>query len=279
MIDYIVTCCTKNDLKVFLKSLHYIKKYIQYQNLILTVPDKDFDLFKNNIDLQKFSILLKKDSDVILQNESNIVKSILSEKGFSFMYGWYIQQFIKIRISSEFNDKKILIWDSDTIPLRPLNFFLKDKIIYFTGTEYHEPYFITLNRILNISKQIPNSFIAQCFPFYSFMSKDMINDLGGDQKFIKKIMNNISSSISFSEYETLGNYFLYKYPDSFEPNYSPWLRDGYKRFFFNRGKLDSTINSLQFKYSFVSFEKLDRSKFKYIFNYFYNKLRSIINKF
>jgi hypothetical protein len=45
------------------------------------------------------------------------------------------------------------------------------------GYEYHEPYFIMLNKILGIKKKTPHSFVAQCFPVQSIDAKNLIKKI------------------------------------------------------------------------------------------------------
>ena len=270
----IVSCCCRQDLETFKFSYEYIEKYIPNSGFYLFVPDKDYDIF--TINLKNFKgLVIRRDSDIISKKNSDIVMNKLILLNKRNMYGWYIQQFIKIKAASKFSENEtVIIWDSDTIPLRPLSFKNKNGgHNYFVGSEYHEPYFNTLLNFTSISKQIEHSFIAQCLPIYSHHVRELITELGGDSDWIENIMLNLdeSSDCAFSEYETLGNFVLGRYPHLVHINWSSWARNGYQLLFFRRD-LKSGLQDLNGKYSYVALEKYNISKFKYIYRLLIAKL-------
>ena len=193
------------------------------------------------------------------------------------MYGWYLQQFIKIKLAASLDEDSIaLIWDSDTIPFRPLNFIgSNNSLNYFVGYEYHEPYFITLNKILNINKKTPHSFIAQCFPVYGGDARCLIEKLGGDA-WIDNIVNSLNSDslCQFSEYETLGNYLLEYHPEKVNLSFAPWFRDGII-YFYIFGNLKKAIRRLEYRYCFAAFEKINVSRSAWLISKLKKILKSI----
>jgi hypothetical protein len=199
----------------------------------------------------------------------------LQRRSISHMHGWYLQQFIKIQIASEqYKESIVLIWDADTVPLRPLNFIGSNgELYYFVGTEYHEPYFTTLRTLLNIDKLTPYSFIAQCIPLKASTAKSLIVELGGND-WVDNIMKSLSdgSDCLFSEYETIGNYVLANNhnPVIFVP--APWLRDG-DRYYYKYGCLEKAINKLQYDYSYAAFEKLNDNKIVWEAKKIYGRVR------
>jgi len=277
-ISTIISTLTINDLDVFSVGIEYIFKYIEFQNITISVPDRDVDaIAKELANYNRLKIVA--DSSVINENQRNEIKSQLDNCGFPQMYGWYLQQFIKIKLVADLHEDAIaLIWDSDTIPLRPLNFIGNNNSLnYFVGYEYHEPYFIMLNKILGIKKKTPHSFVAQCFPVQSIDAKNLIKKIGGD-KWIFNIMNSLDSDSlnQFSEYETLGNYLLEYHPEKVNLSFSAWSRNG-NIYFYIFGDLKKAIKKLEYKYSFVAFEKINItrmswmiSKFKKLFIYIKN---------
>jgi len=262
----IITCCTKKDILTFESGIVNIEKYLKFSLIILCVPDEDYSLFVKKFE-NKINIKIKKDSEIIDEKKTNLILSKLKKNNNQKMYGWYLQQFIKITESAKYKeDVPILIWDSDTIPLRPLQFINSDKTLnFYVSNEYHEPYFNTIKKALQYEKIIPQSFIAQCIPLYSRHSQKLIEKLGGNEKWIHKIMDSLdlSSNCSFSEYETLGTFIAHNEPKVINLCVAPWKRDGYRDVFI-KGSITEAIKVNSFEYAYVAIEKADRSKLEYL---------------
>jgi len=265
MINYIITTLTIRDLRVFSIGIKYIEKYIDYEEIFLSVPDKDYLIIKEHFKEMKINIL--KDSDLISQEEFNTIKITLAKMDMAEMYGWYVQQFVKIKfIAMQNADKLCLIWDADTVPLRPLNFISNNGgLNYFVGYEYNEPYFTTIENLLSIKKLTPYSFISQCFPVYSKSVHLLISQIGNGN-WIHFIMNNLASGSKnlFSEYETLGNFLLHQKSSRVNFIHSPWMRDGIF-YYYIYGSIEKAISNLKYKYSYVAFEKINVSFVKWIY--------------
>jgi len=135
--------------------------------------------------------------------------------------GWYLQQILKIEfIRRQNEDENILIWDSDTVPLKKLDFINERGILeMYEGIHHpriHEPYFNTIKSILGIDREINKSFISQNMIVKSKWIVnlcDSIQEHTGEFNWINALLSRIdyNSSISaFSEYETIGT-FINKY--------------------------------------------------------------------
>lgn len=195
-IDSVVSCATKKHIKVWEYTSKYLNKYILAENYYVIVPPDQITLFKD-ITPSNFNIL----------NEEEIVPNPKCE-------GWIYQQLLKIEATSIFGPR-VLIWDGDTVPLKPMSdvFFPEEDIIQiFTSSEYHVPYFNTINHLLNIpSRLVDFSFIAQCLPVYSKdiqYLKTCIEETQ-DKQWVNAIINAIRDTGRFSEYETIGNFILH----------------------------------------------------------------------
>lgn len=155
------------------------------------------------------------------------IKNILKEKiGNGSRAGWYFQQFLKMSYSLVTKSNYYLIWDSDLILLKELDFFTKDnKMIIYKKTEYHIPYFETLEKILGLGKKFDFSFIAEHFLIKTKIMKEMIEKIEVNKNiegkyFFEKILNSISIKdlpySGFSEFETYGTYALSNFVENFE---------------------------------------------------------------
>ena len=134
--------------------------------------------------------------------------------------GWYLQQLIKLAAIDYLqagDDQLMLIWDADTVPLKKLNFYKDGRCIYFMGLEHHPPYFISLSRIINLTKLVNFSFIAQCFVLKKKWIKEFISELEELHKinWFEAILgqSDLTHPSGFSEYETLGNWLMARHKD------------------------------------------------------------------
>ena len=148
--------------------------------------------------------------------------------------GWYVQQIVKIRAAAapDLADEDIvLIWDSDTVPLRPLRFVDADgRLLYFRARENQAPYFRTMERLAGIPKVEKNSFVAQCIPSRAGWVRGLIAEVESraGMPFSEALFSTLEGlgEAEFSEYETLGNYALSRHPGGMGPANIPWERNG-----------------------------------------------------
>ena len=147
-IDKVICLCSIKDIHTWLYSSRYIKKYISATSYEVIVPESHYLIFKT-LTIEPWIVISENEISPFL-NLEYVKKKIPFDN--QYRAGWYLQQLLKIQAilnDGEINSR-ILIWDSDTIPLKNLNFFIEDKVIFFTGTEHHIPYFDTIKKIVEI---------------------------------------------------------------------------------------------------------------------------------
>lgn len=180
--------------------------------------------------------------------------------------GWYYQQFLKMKYATICNDDYYMVWDGDTIPCKEFSMFNQDVNLPYLDlkTEYHEDYFVTLEKILpGVHKPIQKSFIAEhmlfrCDIMLRLMSDIEKNDSLGGVCFWEKILLAVGkekiNSNSFSEFETYGSYIAYKYLGSYRLR--DWHSFRYGGEFFEIDKIsDSDFEWLAKDFYAISFEK------------------------
>ena len=149
--------------------------------------------------------------------------------------GWYYQQLIKYSFS--FHQPEVpyyLIWDADTIPLRPLSFFSSEgKSLLAESDELHLPYRESYQRLfLEEPPSGLKSFIAQHMMMKKAIVQEMLTTIdanfAGNESWAWKLMRSLPSKglNLFSEYETYGWYSTLHYPDQISRINRRWLRDG-----------------------------------------------------
>jgi hypothetical protein len=163
------------------------------------------------------------------------LRGCLAAVGTDRRYGWYLQQFLKLSaLRAMPADRRAIIWDADTLPLRPLRFFDADGAPrFYTGSESHGPYFTTTRALLGYGKQTTRSFVAQSLPVVTDWAHEFFDHLEEDgRSWSDRILDVIEPRIpsSFSEYETLGSFFLRRHPDEMRWQTGAWIRGGYRAF-------------------------------------------------
>lgn len=210
------------DVNKLLGNVNICFKYLPIKNIYVAAPED-----------VKPIIEAAKDSRIIFLNENEFIdaekiKALYSARtgGSAGHAGWYIQQFIKMQFARFTQDEYYLIWDSDTIPVKPVKMFYQDMRPYFDmKTEYYPAYFETMNVILpGIYKAINKSFISEHMLIRSEYMREMLDEIEGNEdiqgkNFQEKIINAIDLkdivSSGFSEFETFGNYVLLRHPESY----------------------------------------------------------------
>jgi hypothetical protein len=158
----------------------------------------------------------------------------LSLPGFPKGAGWYFQQLIKFAFCfRKEGEGYYLIWDADTIPLRPLEFFdSSGRMLFAMAEEEHAPYFENYRRLLCEDAQREFSFVAQHMIVQKSILREMLGKIEanfpGADSWAWKIMRNLkgSSTNLFSEYEMLGHYVKNNYPARAAHRQLCWLRQG-----------------------------------------------------
>ncbi len=256
----------------FLKfTIRYIKKYLT-PNIIYIITDIRFSRYlPREILHDENCVVIDENSLLDGMTLDSIKKLFIELKRVKIGAGWYFQQLLKMAfsLSSYCDTDYYLSWDSDTIPLRRIDFFDGSGRPYFTmKSEHHAPYFVAIERILGITRTNSQSYIAENMMFNKNIMKELINSiqnkegLKGDtwyQKIIYALEPESISPMGFSEFETYGNYCLNFHPDSYKERYLPSFRSGgliQGRFVSNR-----ILEKLSFDQATASFEIYDRPPF------------------
>ena len=183
---------------------------------------------------------------------------------FSQGPGWYFQQLLKFQFAFCLTDDDYyLIWDADTVPLRPLEFFdAEGRMLLTKAEEFHVPYFQTYKNILGRPATREFSFIAQHMVIQKSVLRGMLAEIeshcAGNESWAWKIMRNLGGEGSnrFSEYETYGHYIKEKHPERVVFRELPWLRRGASEC--GRNPSPQALARLGEKYFYASFEESER---------------------
>jgi hypothetical protein len=228
----IVSTCLARDLPVY---------RLTYQSLRRHLPDAEIHVITKREDFPKFTEACGR--ELTLWDEADLVPNMTLGELRKIPYpffpkgaGWYFQQFLKFAFVNVSNDDEYyLIWDADTVLLRPIELFNPEgKPYYTTATEYHIPYFETYQAIFGNKAHREFSYISQHQIIRKRVLREMLSKMEAlhpsSKNWAWAIMENLSGSGSnlFSEYETYGHYLKSEYPDSFVVRNLDWTRNGGK---------------------------------------------------
>lgn len=156
------------------------------------------------------------------------VKDALISYKRADMAGWYFQQFLKLAFAlTNYAKDYYLVWDADTIPLNKITFFDNNALLINPKKEFHEAYFRTIHNLFGLDKEVNYSFIAEHMMLRVDVVKEILNKLGSSwwQTILRKA-DVASERQCFSEFETIGTYSSYYYPDLYKTRNLSTLRCG-----------------------------------------------------
>lgn len=212
------------------KDTSFVKHVVEYvnrnvigcENIYILTNVKNFKRLKSVGAVPNVKIL--DENELVPELDFCIVCECIKKNGGSInRVGWYFQQFLKYAFAkSKWAKDYYLTWDADTLSLNPISFFDGDKPLFTKKIEFHEPYFITLNNILDFGKLVDYSFIAEHMMFKSSIVKELLHSIESNSHtvgstWVEKIV--IACDFSdkrgnlFSEFETYGNYCIKYHPN------------------------------------------------------------------
>ena len=216
----VVICVSSKDCLIVKKTIFYIRRNIESDNIYLITDRRSFGFFSKRF-RSKYNVSLIDEEEIVADRWQ---LEAIAGRHFTCVdrFGWYYQQFLKMEFArSSYAKDYYLIWDSDTIPLNRLSFLTPSKMIFTPKTEYHEPYFRTIQAFFGYGKAVDYSFIAEHMLISVPIMKELIrkietSGIPGDSWF-EKVINATPADEpnGFSEFETYGTYCHYNYPDYF----------------------------------------------------------------
>lgn len=217
----IVICVGPNDIDIIESQIEHTKtNIIGYRNIYLICSDS--------------SISIK---DCITIDESIFpftINTVSNFHGTSNRNGWYLQQLLKLYAGCVIPNilHRYLVIDADTFFLKPTTFIENNKCLYNYGSEYHEPYFIHMNKLHESLIRIhqDKSGICHHMMFETTHIKeifDMVENKHHDlfyNVFLKLIPN--MNGAEASEYEIYFNYMLQYHPNEMGLRKLHWENTG-----------------------------------------------------
>ncbi len=262
-ISIVIPHIARNN-NLLIQNIPYILKNISPKHIYILTKKETIE----ELNTLKSANITFIDEDTVLEGLTfEGIKELLSQINVvQRRTGWFFQQFLKYAWALKPEAEEYYItWDSDTFPIQPVSFFQDNKPIFIKKDEYNPAYFETIQRLLNINKCIPDSFIAETMIFKTNIVKEIISKIESNSKlkgntFYEKILYAIQFSQNpckgYSEFETYGTYVITNYPDLYTFRQSKGFRNGAKYYGLRPSKKDLSRASL--KYDIISFERWNK---------------------
>ena len=228
----VVSACLSRDLPIYRST---------YRSLRTHLPDAEIHVVTRRSEFGKFRDACG--NDLHLWDEDEIVPgmTLADLRSYPLPFfpagaGWYFQQFLKWGFMDVSNaDPHFLIWDADTVLLRPLEFFDNAGLPYLTrANEYHLPYFQTFEKLTGETATEKMSFISQHQLIEKSILQELLDEVAAKSPsgrgWAWSIIENLQGTGTnlFSEYETYGHYVRLSHPTTATLRELPWTRNGRK---------------------------------------------------
>lgn len=273
----IVLACRRKDLEILRLALPRLRRFIPHRKCVIFTSSKNLRLFSSVLGC-----------DVDLVDEDGVIPTMtlhgLQKRGnlpgFPEGAGWYFQQFLKLSYPQlDPGAERYLIWDADTLPLRPMHVFdakgqslltpasmgaavpppgvrLDEPTIQTLeqATVPHEDYFKNYEHLLQEPCLGKTSFIAQHMPIQTktlgSMLRQIDRNIPGQEHWAWKILFHLQGGGRnlFSEYEFYAHYALQHAPELHRARPLAWSRGGRLRnpASSHSAQLDSWAKTLDF---------------------------------
>jgi len=224
-VDLVISVCSPADIDVWKVVSRVLPDRVPALRHIVIVPDESLVLFQNATDER---IQVQGENSYTHRFLPDLEESLRAAENMG-RRGWYLQQFVKLEAIRRLESgQRAIIWDADTVPLRVVSLFDADEApIFYPSSEYHLPYFATINRALGLDRLVSFSFIAQCLAVNEEWSAPLFQELGGDSWHVRLLAAaDLRESSAISEYELLGTWFSHHGNEPVHWKKSSWLRSG-----------------------------------------------------
>lgn len=265
----LISFCTKAHSEVWKLTSQGLIKFVQADRFIVFVPDNEVNFFRS-ITNHKIEVFSEKKLPSKFYFNLNIA---INKANNIPRFNWYYQQFLKIESLIEIQSQNLIIWDSDCVPVRSMNFFSSEGFPkYIMSDEFHSEYFLNLEKLLGLKKINTKSYIAPGFPITKKWIEEFVYDV---QKFNNGLewydaiisTTDFSKASGFSEFETLGSWIQANHENEIMVFNCNWERFGQSKIGYAKNlELSQVINfANQKNLDVISFENWDVRGFKKYF--------------
>jgi hypothetical protein len=259
VIAEVISVCSSKDIDAWTVAAKRVVQYIKADSYLVIVPDKEVKLF-SKVTCAPYQV--NPESDYVGNAKERISQKL--DAANQHRVGWYLQQFVKISaILARKDGDVVLIWDADTVPLKPLEFIdANGQLAYYRGEEFRKSYFDFLERALGLKRTQTFSFIAQSLVLRVVWARELFQALEKNAQlpWMDAILSYVDPSepAGFAEFETLGAWIWHHHRNEIVISDRPWYRNGFSLVGNPLTLSPSVWRGLAKHYDFVSFEIWDQ---------------------
>lgn len=251
-----VTCSPKHA-AVWQRAAVNLLRHVHAVDHVVAVPDEAVPLFRS-ITPRVFEVVPE---SRYLAQSGPALRAAMAEHD-PLRLPFYLQQFVKLEAMARADSGIALLWDGDTVPLRPMSFAdERGRLVFHLSDEGHAAYARSAQRILGLDPFVGRSFAAQCLPVRTDWVRECLAAI--EEKHGRPWPEAIIAGIdfatpaSFSEYELLGTFFSCRHLEAMAFSASPWLLTGNSMLGGIEGLDTATEQRLAAGYDYVAFELWD----------------------
>lgn len=198
-------------------TIQFIRKNLSLHQLNIVAPIEVYDSLQHLIDINEFI------------DENKILNKTVFQTYYNNKFGkldrsnWYYQQFLGFGYSLvSQNLQNYINWNSDTIPLKHIEFIKDGKYLLNRKTEHHLPYFEFISKIIKNANIENESYISEYMIYDVNYMKELIEifaQLNTNKKWYENILDNIDIrhifGSGFADFETYGTFMKTFHNDKF----------------------------------------------------------------
>jgi hypothetical protein len=225
--------CSLEHSQVWKLTSAMLPKCIIADEYVVFVPDDETSRFK---EFTNPRISIRSQSELGSQYV-NQLRNKLIQADNEIRFGWYLQQFYKIEAMIASAADRLIIWDADCVPVKPIQTFDSSghPIYMFGAFEYNDSYFEAIQRLTGLSRVQEFSFVIPGFPIPKLWVNEFQNYVSIKSKgkpWYEAIIDTTDFALKsgFSETETLGTFVANLHPQEWSTFEGNWERRGQKRF-------------------------------------------------
>ncbi len=213
-LEVISVAKADRPLWIYRMSLESLLKHFPAARLLIVCPSSDLSFFSSLEDTGQ--TLTISEEDYMPTYGLNDAACRLSAR--PKRAGWYYQQFLKMYYCKHAKSPSFLIWDLDTVMLNPIPLSSNaSDHLFGSSSEYHLPYFRTIDRLLGPGVFPSRSAICQYMHVHTATMSSLLSHIefhtGMDWRI--GILDSLPQhdDSEFSEYETYAAYVYRSFPD------------------------------------------------------------------
>ena len=220
-----IVCVGPGPVGVALAAIEGLRGFTGVSTIdVIAAPDAAPPLRTSLQDASKVSVRDEREVDLGIDRAA-IERHLVDRGADPRRAGWYLQQFLKLAAAAEPGTEWRLVWDGDTLPLRPLR-FLSDEVLprplLAPRADWHPPYFRTIERLLGNGSFAPHSFIHEHLLMRRDRAVALLDSLRAEGtpwplRVLKAIDDADLVPSGFSEFETYGTFVHRRDPHHFAP--------------------------------------------------------------